>query len=135
MNKNELTNEEAARLPALQGEDNEYGEYDCYANEKPADYHGRRVRNCHCDSCGREVRVGFESCHYFYTIDGWDSMSYTECRRCSRTSLRNRIKSLIRKIRFRRKRIRTAKSVINNSKSADKLTKQQKKELIELLSK
>lgn len=129
--------EDIARLPILQGEENDYGDYDYLANDKPADYHGRRVRDCRCDSCGKEVRVGFESCHYFYTYDGWDSMSYIECSRCYSGSAINKLKAKIRRFINRRKSVRRAKIEVRNAQifSHKKLTREEKKSLVKLLAK
>lgn len=132
-----MTIEDIARLPILQGEENEYGDYDYLAADKPADYHGRRVHDCRCDSCGKEVRVGFESCHYFYTYDGWDSMSYVECRRCYSGSAVNKIQSAIRRFINRRKSVHRAKIEVRNAIkfSHKKLTREEKKSLVKLFTK
>ena len=35
-----------------------------------------------CDSCGKESRLRFVAESYFYTLDGYDSMSDAECWKC-----------------------------------------------------
>lgn len=68
----------------LQGNDNDYGEHDYMINELP--------RNCadwslskhkwKCDSCGKNSHLRFVAESYFYTLDGYDSMSDAECWKC-----------------------------------------------------
>ena len=68
--------------PILQGEDNDYGQYDYLIEKLPHDE--SRWEWCYgkCDSCGKYHRLNFYSNHYFYTYDGWDSFDYTDCWKC-----------------------------------------------------
>lgn len=91
----DLTTAEVARLPILQGPENDYGELDIYAVDIPADESLVKTRmgyKCRCDGCGKEFKTLYVSTHYFYTIDGWDSISYHECKKCAKLDAISRIK-------------------------------------------
>lgn len=89
----DLSAADLAKLPILQGPENEYGDYDYLATDLPEDYCHRKVRCARkCDSCGKQKRVLYESCHFFYTLDGWDSISYCECKKCAKLDAISRIK-------------------------------------------
>lgn len=68
--------------PVLQGEDNDYGQYDYLLEELPHDEARWEWLYKKCDSCGKYHRLNFYSNHYFYTYDGWDSFDYTDCWKC-----------------------------------------------------
>lgn len=72
------------KAPVLQGEDNDYGDYDYLIEELPEDYAKWEADKYRwkCDTCGKDRHVRFVSVHHFRTLDGWDSMSYSECWRC-----------------------------------------------------
>lgn len=72
------------KAPVLQGEDNDYGQYDYMIEEIPQDYAKWEFDKYRwkCDDCGRESHLRFCSEHFFHTLDGWDSMAYAECWRC-----------------------------------------------------
>ena len=65
--------------------DNE-GTYDYLVEELPTDTQKWQWWYEKCDSCSKYHRRNFVSTHYFYTLDGYDSMSYTECWKCMLTS-------------------------------------------------
>ena len=91
----DMTTAEIARLPILQGPENDYGELDIYAIDIPADEQLVKTRmghKCRCDGCGKEFKTLYVSTHYFYTIDGWDSISYHGCKKCAKLDAINRIK-------------------------------------------
>ena len=70
--------------PVLQGPENDYGDYDYLIEELPEDYikwEFSRYKG-RCDSCGKERHLLLKSAHHFYTLDGYDSMSYDECWVC-----------------------------------------------------
>ena len=67
-------------IPATYGA--EYDEYDYFYTKLPSDTAKWQWYYQKCDSCGKYHRFNFESTHYFYCYDGWDSMSYTECWKC-----------------------------------------------------
>ena len=97
--------------PVLQGPDNEYGEYDYLAEELPHDYvrweHSKYVSKC--DSCGKERRLLLRSAHYFYTLDGYDYMSYDECWMCR---LKSKLYSIKYKIKKEIKVVKDARAMV-----------------------
>ena len=58
------------------------GTYDYLVEELPSDMAKWQWYYQKCNSCGKYHRFNFESTHYFYCYDGWDSMSCTECWKC-----------------------------------------------------
>jgi phage terminase large subunit GpA-like protein len=58
------------------------GTYDYLVEELPSDTAKWQWYYQKCDSCGKYHRLNFESTHYFYCWDGWDSMTYAECWKC-----------------------------------------------------
>lgn len=72
------------KAPILQGPENDYGDYDYLIEELPKDYAKWEVDKYRwkCDACGKDRHVRFVSVHHFHTLDGWDSMSYSECFKC-----------------------------------------------------
>lgn len=88
------------KAPVLQGEDNDYGQYDYLIEEIPQDYarwEFDRKYKWACRECGRESHLLFCSEHYFHTLDGYDSMYYSECWRC-------RMKGKMKSIKWRLKK-------------------------------
>lgn len=85
--------------PVLQGEDNDYGQYDYLIEELPHDEARWEWFYRKCDSCGKYHRLNFYSNHYFYTYDGWDSFDYMDCWECRFKdkvwSIKNKIKKEI----------------------------------------
>ena len=85
--------------PVLQGEDNDYGQYDYLIEELPHDEAKWEWLYRKCDSCGKYHRLNFYSNHYFYTYDGWDSLDYMDCWECRFKdkvwSIKNKIKKEI----------------------------------------
>ena len=65
--------------PVLQGEDNDYGQYDYLIEELPHDEVRWEWYYRKCDTCGKYHRLNFYSNYYFYTYDGWDSFDYADC--------------------------------------------------------
>lgn len=70
--------------PVLQGEDNDYGDYDYLIEELPHDSvkWEHNMYKSKCDSCGKERHLLLRSVHYFYTLDGYDYLDNTECWMC-----------------------------------------------------
>ena len=98
----DLTTAEIAQLSILQGPENEYGEYDYLVNDLPADEQLVKTRmwyKCRCDGCGKEFKTLFVSTHYFYTIDGWDSISNRECKKCAKLDIKSKTKRIVRRIK------------------------------------
>ena len=83
--------------PVLQGEDNDYGQYDYLIEELPHDEERLEWSYGKCDSCGKHHRLNFYSSHYFYTYDGWDSFDYTDCWKCRFENAIWKIKNKIKK--------------------------------------
>ena len=86
------------KAPVLQGEDNEYGDYDYLIEDIPHDSVEWNLNKytSRCDSCGKERHLVLRSVSYFYTLDGYDYMDYNECwvcrLKCKIWSIKNRIK-------------------------------------------
>lgn len=79
------------------------GTYDYLVEELPSDTAKWQWYYQKCDSCGKHHRLNFESTHYFYCWDGWDSLDYTECWRCRLKDKAYAIKAKIkRKIKARK---------------------------------
>lgn len=100
--------------PILQGEDNDYGQYDYLIEKLPHDearwewFYGK------CDSCGKYHRLNFYSNHYFYTYDGWDSFDYTDCWKCR---FENEVWKIKNKIKKEIKAHKLAFSLLNRKHS------------------
>jgi hypothetical protein len=73
------------------------GTYDYLVEELPSDTAKWQWYYQKCDSCGKYHRLNFDSTHYFYCWDGWDSMSYAECWRCKLRGKISGIKARIKK--------------------------------------
>lgn len=60
------------------------GNYDYYAEPLPEDYAKWELSRCawKCDDCGKERHLAFETKHYFYCWDGWDSLGHRSCWLC-----------------------------------------------------
>lgn len=70
------------KSPVLQGEENDYGDYDYLIEEIPNNKSEWSFFKQRCSSCGKERKVHFCSTYYFRTLDGWDSNEYRECWCC-----------------------------------------------------
>ena len=90
------------------------GIYDYLAEELPSDSQKWQWYYQKCRTCGKYHRLNFESVHYFYCYDGWDSIDYTECWKC-------RLKSKIYNIKYK------IKTKIKQRKEYRKWIKQLKK--------
>ena len=60
------------KSPVLQGEDNDYGQYDYLINKLPDNIMKWEWYHRKCDSCGKYHKLNLYSVHHFYTFDGWD---------------------------------------------------------------
>lgn len=85
--------------PVLQGEDNDYGQYDYLIEELPQDEAKWEWFYDKCETCGKYHRLNFYQTHWFHTMDGGDSFNYTECWKCRLEdkiwSIKNKIKNEI----------------------------------------
>ena len=72
------------KAPILQGPENEYGDYDYLIEEIPENKAKWEISKYawKCDDCGKESHLLFSTTSYFYTLDGYDYMSYNTCWRC-----------------------------------------------------
>lgn len=77
-----LKNKNWWKAPILQGDDNDYGEYDYLIEELPEDRAEWSTFPCKCDTCGKERRLNYVATTHFHTLDGWDSMDYCSCWVC-----------------------------------------------------
>ena len=100
--------------PVLQGEDNDYGQYDYLIEELPHDEARWEWLYRKCDSCGKYHRLNFYSNHYFYTYDGWDSFDYTDCWECR---FKDKVWSIKNKIKKEIKAHKMAFSLLNRKHS------------------
>lgn len=100
------------RIPATQGA--EYDEYDYCYTELPKDEVKWRWLYSRCDSCGKYHHLNLYSSQYFYTMDGWDSLDYTDCWRCK---IENKIWSVRNKVKKEIKAHKLALSLLNRRHS------------------
>lgn len=100
--------------PVLQGEDNDYGQYDYLIEELPHDEARWEWLYRKCDSCGKYHRLNFYSNHYFYTYDGWDSFDYTDCWECR---FKDKVWSIKNKMKKEIKAHKLAFSLLNRKHS------------------
>lgn len=80
-------------IPATYGA--EYDEYDYFYTRLPADEHMVKTKMGYkrrCECCNKEFKTLYVSTHYFHTMDGWDSISYHECKKCAKLDAVSRIK-------------------------------------------
>ena len=103
--------------PVLQGEDNDYGQYDYLIEELPHDKARWEWYYRKCDTCGKYHRLNFYSNHYFYTYDGWDSFDYTDCWKCR---FENDVWKIKNKIKKEIKAHKLAFSLLNRKHSIKK---------------
>ena len=73
------------KAPVLQGPENDYGDYDYLIEELPQDYAKWELSKYKwgCDDCGKDRHLRFVTRQHFYTLDGYDYMSYATCWRCA----------------------------------------------------
>lgn len=94
-NYSDMTTAEIAKLPILQGPENDYGEFDYLVTDIPADEDLVKTKMGYkrrCECCNKEFKTLYVSTHYFHTMDGWDSISYHECKKCAKLDAVSRIK-------------------------------------------
>lgn len=90
------------------------GTYDYLVEELPSDTKKWQWYYQQCDSCGKYHRLNFDSTHYFYCYDGWDSISYSECWKCR---LRDKVYAIKAKIKRKRKARKEYREWINQLKA------------------
>lgn len=95
------------KSPVLQGEENDYGDYDYLIEEIPKSYYRWEFSKIAWeDDHGHPSHLRKVWCNYFRTMDGYDSVDGSDCWRCV---LKDKIKLIPRK--FKRK-IKTKKGEI-----------------------
>lgn len=70
------------KSPVLQGEENDYGDYDYLIEELPENTKNWLFSYQKCDTCGKYHKINFSMSTWFHTMDGGDSFDYTECWKC-----------------------------------------------------
>ena len=70
------------KAPVLQGEENDYGDYDYLIEDIPSNTTKWNWWYETCDHCGKGHKLNLVSIGYFRTMDGWDSMENCECWVC-----------------------------------------------------
>ena len=109
------------KSPVLQGPENDYGQYDYMIEEIPKDYarwEFDRKYKWKCHNCGKETHLLFRSEHFFYTLDGWDSLDYAECFYCRHKGTIRDVKWKIKNgIKKRIKRLKLAMELYSYKKN------------------
>ena len=82
------------RIPATQ--DSEYDEYDYFYTELPQNSREWSTWNYKCSECGKWHKLNVVYTEYFYTLDGYDSLSTEVCWLCE---MKNIIGKSFRKIK------------------------------------
>ena len=85
------------KSPVLQGEENDYGDYDYLIEETPESYcRWEFSKIAWEDDRGHPSRLRKVWCNYFRTMDGYDSVDGSDCWRCV---LKDKIKLIPRKFK------------------------------------
>ena len=81
--KNWLNSKNWWKAPILQGEENDYGKYDCLIEEVPESYCRWEFSKIPWeDDQGHPSHLRKVWCNYFRTMDGYDSVSGSDCWKC-----------------------------------------------------
>lgn len=75
------------KSPVLQGEENDYGAYDYMIEEIPNNSREWSTWGYKCSECGKWHKLNVVYTEYFYTLDGWDSLSTEVCWLCEMKSI------------------------------------------------
>lgn len=70
------------KSPVLQGDDNDYGQYDYLIEEIPNNSREWNTWGYKCSECGKWHKLNVMYTEYFHTLDGWDSISTEVCWLC-----------------------------------------------------
>lgn len=99
------------KAPILQGEENDYGDYDYLVEEVPESYcRWEFSKIAWEDEQGHPSHLRKVWCNYFHTMDGYDSISGSDCWRCV---LKDTIRILPRRIkRYFKKKLKPIKLFI-----------------------
>lgn len=81
--KNWLSSKDWWKAPILQGEENDYGDYDYLIEEVPESYcRWEFSKIAWEDDQGHPSHLRKVWCNYFRTMDGYDSVAGSDCWRC-----------------------------------------------------
>lgn len=109
------------------------GTYDYLIEDLPSDTAKWQWYYQKCDACGKYHRLNFESTHYFYCYDGWDSISYSECWKCR---LRDKVYAIKAKIKRERKAHKEYREWIKQLKEKGvEITKEEKQTIRKIVNK
>lgn len=75
------------KSPVLQGEENDYGAYDYMIEEIPKSSREWSTWDYKCSECGKWHKLNVVYTEYFYTLDGYDSLSTEVCWMCEMKSI------------------------------------------------
>lgn len=75
------------KSPVLQGDDNDYGQYDYLIEEIPNNSREWNTWGYKCSECGKWHKLNVVYTGYFYTLDGYDSLSTEVCWLCEMKSI------------------------------------------------
>lgn len=75
------------KSPVLQGEENDYGQFDYLIEEIPQNSREWGTWGYKCSECGKWHKLNVVYTEYFYTLDGYDSLSTEVCWLCEMKSI------------------------------------------------
>lgn len=75
------------KSPVLQGDENDYGDYDYLIEELPKNTREWSTWGYKCSECGKWHKLNVVYTGYFYTLDGWDSENTEVCWLCEMKSI------------------------------------------------
>lgn len=75
------------KSPVLQGPENDYGDLDYLLEELPCNTREWTKWQYKCSECGKWHRLNVVYTEYFYTLDGYDSLSTEVCWLCEMKSI------------------------------------------------
>lgn len=111
----------------------EYDEYDYFYTKLPSDTAQWERYYSKCETCGKYHKLNKVDTHYFYSIDGYDSISYTECWKCRLKAKIYAIKAKIRRKIKARKEYR--KWIKQLKEKGVKITEERKQTIFNIVNK
>lgn len=118
-------------IPATYGA--EYDEYDYFYTKIPSDTQKWERYYSKCETCGKYHWLNKVDTHYFYSMDGYDSISYTECWQCR---LKDKIYAIKTRIKEKRKARKECRKWIGLFKEKGvKITDELKKSVLNIVNK
>ena len=109
MVKDWLTERGWWKAPILQGEENDYGDYDYLVEEIPDSYYRWEFSKIAWeDDKGHSSHLRKVWCNYFRTMDGYDSVDGSDCWRCVLKDTVNLIpRKVKRNIKTKKRKLKT----------------------------